>query len=121
LVPKLEFWKLVDQWNCSPKLANSTQEREERHNTEAISVFKANSCSVDFKFVISTEEDWREVEEDFLKPGLIELNDIILMPEGETQEELSKTREKVALLAIEKGVRFSDRLHITIWNRKVGV
>ena len=121
LVPTIQFYRWVDQWNCSPKLANSIQEREERYNPEAISFLKKGPTPVDFKFVISTEEDWKEVEEDFLKPGLIELNDIILMPEGETQEELSKTREKVALLAVEKGARFSDRLHITIWNRKTGV
>lgn len=116
-----EIYGQIDQWNCSPKLANSLQEREDRYFPQIITFLKEGPTPVDFKFVISTEEDWKEVEEDFLKPGLIELNDIILMPEGETQEELSKTREKVALLAIEKGVRFSDRLHITIWNRKVGV
>lgn len=121
LKPSLDFWRWVDQWNCSPKLASSLQEREDRYIPEAISVFKKNTCSVDFKFVVSSEEDWEEVEEDFLKPGLINLKDIILMPEGETQEELSKTREKVVQMAIEKGVRFSDRLHITIWNKKTGV
>jgi len=43
------------------------------------------------------------------------------MPEGQTQEELSKTRELTADLAIKKGVRFTDRLHVTIWNKKTGV
>ena len=121
LKPSIDFWSIVSHWNNSPKLSSSLQEKEDRYHPEVLSIFNKNSCSKDFKFVISTEEDWKEVEEDYLKPGFIELNDIILMPEGETQEELSKTREKVALLAVEKGVRFSDRLHITIWNRKTGV
>ena len=43
------------------------------------------------------------------------------MPEGQTQDELSKTRELTANMSILNEVRFSDRLHITIWNKKTGV
>jgi organic radical activating enzyme len=74
-----------------------------------------------FKFVVSQESDWEEIKKDYLDSGLIERKQIILMPEGQNQEELSKTRELTADVAIREGVRFSDRLHITIWNIKTGV
>lgn len=118
---KPEFYKWVDHWNCSPKLSNSLQEKGKRYVPANIKALSTGSTSADFKFVISKESDWNEIEEDFLQTGLIELKDIILMPEGDTQEKLSKSREKVVLLAIDKAVRFSDRLHITIWNKRTGV
>ena len=65
------------------------------------------------------KSDWNEIEKDFLPH--ISLTQVILMPEGQTQEELNQKREFVADLAISKGVRFSDRLHVTIWNKKTGV
>jgi organic radical activating enzyme len=43
------------------------------------------------------------------------------MPEGQTQEELSKTREMAADMAIKQQVRFTDRLHVTIWDRATAV
>ena len=39
----------------------------------------------------------------------------------ERKDELSKTRELAANIAIREGVRFTDRLHVTIWNKKTGV
>ena len=72
-----------------------------------------------FKFVISSKSDWEEIKIDYLP--YIDKNKIILMPEGDTQEKLNEKRIFVADLAIENGVRFSDRLHVTIWNKKTGV
>jgi organic radical activating enzyme len=74
-----------------------------------------------FKFVVSSEQDWEEIERDFIKPGYIPRGAIVIMPEGQTQEELSKTREMAADMAIKQQVRFTDRLHVTIWNKKTGV
>jgi organic radical activating enzyme len=74
-----------------------------------------------FKFVVNNEFDWVEISESFLQTGFITKDKMVLMPEGQTQEELSKTRELVANLAIREGIRFTDRLHVTIWDRAVGV
>lgn len=108
----------VDQWNNSPKLANSGMKERVRLKPEILKNLSSLQNSW-FKFVISKKEDWDEIERDFL-PYICK-ESIILMPEGQNQEQLSKTREMVADLAIEKGVRFTDRLHITIWNKKTGV
>jgi len=118
LLPNFLFEKYVDQWNNSPKLANSGMKERVRLKPDIIRHMSSLPNSW-FKFVVQTEEEWAEIEKDYLP--YIRLDQIILMPEGQNQEELSKTREIVADLAIKKGVIFTDRLHVTIWNKKTGV
>jgi 7-carboxy-7-deazaguanine synthase len=110
----------IDCWNNSPKLSNSGMKEKARYKLSVLAA-TAQLKNSWFKFVISDENDWREVERDFLMNGLIKKNQTILMPEGITQHGLLMTRETVADLAIKHGVRFTDRLHITLWNKKTGV
>jgi 7-carboxy-7-deazaguanine synthase len=119
LMPDSQFSSLVDQWNNSPKLANSGMKLRARVKPEVIKLMSVLPNSW-FKFVIQTEAEWEEIVQDYF-PHIKSIDQIILMPEGQTQEELSKTREIVADLAIKKGVKFTDRLHVTIWNKKTGV
>jgi len=120
LMPSPEFVSLVDWWNNSPKLQNSGMKYKARIKPLTLSYMGSLPNSV-FKFVIASESDWDEIQETFINTNFITLDKIVLMPEGQTQEELSKTRELTADLAIKKGVRFTDRLHVTIWNKKTGV
>ncbi len=118
LMPTPEFTALVDVWNNSPKLANSQMKERARLKPDVIKYLSSLKDSW-FKFVITGPLDWDEIVHDYLP--LIRKNQIILMPEGVTQEELAVNREMVADLAIEHGVRYSDRMHIIIWNLKTGV
>lgn len=118
LLPSPDFEGLVDQWNNSPKLANSGMKERVRLKPQIISHMAALHNSW-FKFVVQNEDEWKEIEKDYLP--LININQVILMPEGQTQAELAITRPIVADLAIKHGVRFTDRLHVTIWNKKTGV
>lgn len=120
LIPSSEFCNYVDQWNNSPKLANSGMKWIARVKPLVLSYMSSLHNSW-FKFVISEESDWLEIQEQFLDSGLIRKDQIILMPEGDTQEKLSHSREIAADLAIKHGLRFTDRLHVTIWNKKTGV
>lgn len=120
LMPSEGMINITDQWNNSPKLENSQNKKELRYKPEILKALSEIPNSW-FKFVVSEESDWEEIEKDFLEPGLIRREQVILMPCGESQEELSKTREMAAEMAIREGVRFSDRLQITIWNKKLGV
>lgn len=43
------------------------------------------------------------------------------MPQGDTREALEITRPIAAKMAMKYNVRFSDRLHITLWDKKTGV
>lgn len=108
---------LVQWWNVSPKLQNSGEPAEKRINEVAIKAFDALPGTI-FKFVIVSEDDIVEILQDY---DGINMTKVVLMPEGDTQEQLAITRPMVAELAIEMGLRFSDRLHITIWNQKTGV
>lgn len=112
--------KYICCWNNSPKLSSSRVPLEERYKPDVI--WKLSKfCNSWFKFVISSTEDWGEIEEHFLKPKLIKKSQIILMPEGATRKELIQTRLLTAELAIKNGVRYSAREHIMIWGRKIGV
>ena len=120
LMPDADLAALITCWNNSPKLANSGMKERVRYKPEIIKDLAQRPNSW-FKFVISQESDWDEINKFYLETDLISRKQIILMPEGQTQEELNKTRELAADVAIREGVRFTDRLHVTIWNKKTGV
>ena len=74
------------------------------------------------KFVVSTPEDIEEIKNDFLNSlkGWYS-EDVILMPEGITREELHEKSKWVVEACIENGWRFTPRLHIDIFGNKVGL
>lgn len=120
LKPLPAFAQFVTQWNNSPKLSNSEMKRVLRYKPAIIHEMSQMINST-FKFVVSREEDWQEIEEDFLKPGIIDRSQIILMPCGASREELDQTRDIAVEIAIREGVMYSDRLHVIIWDLKTGV
>lgn len=115
-----QFAQFVTQWNNSPKLENSGMKKALCYKPEVINQAALFNNSW-FKFVISQPSDWEEIDKDYLTPRLIDRSQVILMPCGSNQQELSESREMVADIAIRENVLFSDRLHITLWNLKVSV
>ncbi len=135
----------IDFFSISPKLKNSVPTIEKikkqnittnldidylesvRLNTGAIQSI-IDHCKVhpdkDFqlKFVVQNHDEIKEIEDTFLsrltnwKP-----DDIVLMPLGSTPDELKQTRMLTVELAIEKGWRFSPRLHINYFGGIAGV
>jgi 7-carboxy-7-deazaguanine synthase len=120
IYPTNDFANFVSQWNNSPKLANSGMKEKIRYKKDLIQ-YMSGFDNTWFKFVVDCEEDWEEIREFFLEPQLIKREQILIMPKGETQEELNETRGIAVEMAIKHNVRFTDRLHITIWNKKTGV
>lgn len=118
LMPHPGLCPLVHTWNNSPKLSNSKMRPSKRIRTDVLR-FMSNLKNSWFKFVVKTEEDWKEIETDFLP--YIRRDQIILMPEGQTQQELEVTRVIVAYIAIKQQVRYMDRLHVLLWNKRTGV
>lgn len=118
LSPSLGMISVVDCWNNSPKLRSSKNvgyfKWEILHEMGDLS----NSW---FKFVITSENDWKEIQANFIDSELIRKDQIILMPEGATREALQKNTAMVVELAIKYNVRYSGREHITLWNEKTGV
>lgn len=118
IMPNEDMLDLVDYWNCSPKLANSGEPYERR--VKPLVIEKLNKQNnVIFKFVIQKKEDSCDVFKDYGK--FISSKNYVFMPAGDTQELLNETRPIVAQLCVELGVRYSERLHIVIWNQKTGV
>lgn len=110
----------IDCWNNSPKLESSNNTLKARYKPEILRQLSTLRNSW-FKFVVIDENDWSEIKRDFLDTDLIRKDQIVLMPEGATKEELENTRELTVNIAIREGVRFSDREHVIIWNKKTGV
>jgi organic radical activating enzyme len=117
IIPNEDLLSLVNQWNCSPKLLNSGMAVNKTYNAEAIVLI--NKYNAAFKFVISSEKDWTEVESLYLK--IVDKKKVWLMPSGSSQDDLIKTKEVVAELAKNNFLKFTNRLHIEIWNKKTGV
>lgn len=117
IAPTPEIAQLVNQWNCSPKLANSGMPNIKTYNTNAIE--KLNRLNTAFKFVLTTDMDWEEVKKFYF--DIINPKKIWLMPSGSNQEELVKSKERVAEIAKNNYIKFTNRLHIEIWNKKTGV
>lgn len=120
LLPKQELIDLIDCWNNSPKLSMSGNIEVLRYQPKILKTLSSLKNSW-FKFVVESEDDWQEIRRDFLETELIRRDQIILMPLGSTQDELKKTRSNVIEISVRESVRFSDRLHITIWDKMVGV
>jgi organic radical activating enzyme len=119
IMPKTYFAHNVDCWNNSPKLSSSGVPKKDRYKPDVLMTL-SSFCNSWFKFVVDCEEDWEEIQMDFLEPGLIKKEQVILMPEGCTRMDLLKKREMVVNMAIQHGVRYSDRLHIILWDKTVG-
>jgi len=107
----------INLFNCSPKLSNSGNDVEQTFKPDVISML--NNTNTIFKFVISNEEDWKEVCELYFP--IVDRNKVWLMPAGENQELISQTKQYVAELARDNYLNFTTRLHIEIWNQKTGV
>lgn len=112
LFPLIQLQQYVHYWNNSPKLLNAGMRKEVVYKPSVIEymanteVLMANSC---FKFVVAGEEDWDQIYEWFIVPKLVRRDQIILMPLGDTKQELEKNKYFVAKLAIDNGVRYTTR------------
>jgi 7-carboxy-7-deazaguanine synthase len=115
IVPSDEFIQRISWWNCSPKLANSNLPFDSRVNTTVINKL-ANLKNIDFKFVVTDEQDIAEIERDF-SPHLSP-HQIMLMPEGTAANRIAKSASWVADQCIQRGWRLSPRLHILRWGNE---
>lgn len=110
----------LDQINCSPKLANSGMARKQRIVPAAITRIMEHK-NYQFKFVISTEEDVREMFTDFITPFNIPLRNVVCMPGLDKQEDFHERTQFVLEMA--KKYRFTGltRLHISGWDQTLNV
>lgn len=97
---------------------------ETRYNPEAIAAL-IDDAEFQLKFVYSGPESVHDI--DMLVDRLRDMgrtiypDDIMLMPEGITAEQINKNGREAAKICIERGWRLADRLHIRLWGDKRGV
>ncbi len=113
------FINLIDQLNCSPKLANSGRDNPlgKRINEKELTYIASIPKTV-FKFVVSSEDDIPEILALVKK---FEMRQVYLMPLGKTKEEQELRMNQVMELCTKYNFNFSPRLHVLNWGNQRGV
>jgi 7-carboxy-7-deazaguanine synthase len=118
-IPSPSFFESIDQFNVSPKLANSAVSDALRLRPDALRFFAASPKSW-FKFVVAEPSDLVEIQS-LRDAHSIPRQRILLMPEGRTAAELDRSAAWLAETCRDQGFRFCDRLHIRLWGDRRGV
>ena len=109
-------------WSCSPKLSVSGEPWDTAIKPDiAREYFDIPNSSMYFKFVVATKEDVDEVTkavEQYRAEGIDV--PVYVMPLGGRSEEYSLNTRGVATLAMERGWRYTPRLHVDIFGNAWG-
>lgn len=115
-----DLFKMTDQINCSPKLSNSGLPSKQRIIPGAIERIMEHS-NYQFKFVISTEDDIKEIFRDFVEPFNIPLKNVVCMPGLDDAADFEERTQFCLELAKKYRFRGLTRLHIAAWNKTLNV
>lgn len=142
----VDLWSISPKLSSSCHFEGSklSEERQEHHkntriNFDALYSYVVTGRSVQFKFVWSGPECEEEIiklfddlyawvtankttaEYEKFENNFRRYVHIMLMPEGQTEEQIKKTSQEAVNCCMKHGWRFTDRLHIRIWGTKRGV
>ncbi len=125
-------WKDVvcDLASISPKLANSTPRSREggrwavahdaqRINLDTIRRFMAMP-DYQLKFVVDASDDLAEIDDLLAHIESVKAENVLLMPQGVSREELDARGPWLADLCKQRGFRFCPRLHIALYGHTRG-
>jgi organic radical activating enzyme len=115
-----ELFQNLDQINCSPKLDNSGMTAKQRIVPKAINRIMEHR-NYQFKFVISSEEDVKEIFRDFIEPFYIPLENVVCMPGLDDAANFEERTRFVMEMAKKYKFRGLTRLHIAAWNKTLNV
>ena len=116
LVPDAGLAPLVQQWNVSPKLANSGVPRAKRIRPDALAALRASGRAV-FKFVVADVADLPEVAELVVAHHL---EPVWIMPEGTDPATVLDGARRLAGPVLERGWNLTPRLHVLLWGDERG-
>lgn len=118
----------VDLVSVSPKLSNSAPpedddwhgiHEEKRLDFDVIEDWISdNSTDYQLKFVVSDEEDLSEIEEILESVEGYDDERVLLMPEGTDRDTLRKRGSWLSEVCMERGYRYSPRLHIHLYGNE---
>ena len=118
---ELESWHKDILFSMSVKLSNSGESLNKRINTNTLNKILKTSKESYLKFVLDVNflpQASKEIDELL---NQIPSCEVYLMPLGDTAEVINKNALSVIDFALKKGYKYSDRLHIRVWNNKRGV
>jgi organic radical activating enzyme len=120
IVIENDLFEYLDQINCSPKLANSGMTEKQRIVPAAIKRIMEHE-NYQFKFVISTEDDVKELFRDFVEPFNIPLKNVVCMPGLDDASNFEERTRFVMEMAKKYRFRGLTRLHIAAWDKTLNV
>ncbi|MGH2355715.1 MAG: 7-carboxy-7-deazaguanine synthase QueE [Chloroflexota bacterium] len=118
VLPNVALAERVDQWNVSPKLANSGNDPARREVAAALQWF-ASQPHAGFKFVIAAPDDLEEVQSLVARYD-VPAERVLLMPEGTDAATLNERSRWLVERCCERGYRFTTRLHVLLWGDRRG-
>ena len=117
----------ADLMSVSPKLSNSTpvdaiwsQRHERLRENDAVAARLYEEYHCQLKFVIDSEDDLAEVERYLSRFPAVSRDQIWLMPQAITQNEIETRLAWLAPIARERGLQSSPRLHIELFGNVRG-
>ena len=116
-----EPWHKDILFSMSVKLSNSGENISKRLNFNTLNNILKTSKESYLKFVLDVEfipKASKEIEHILSK---IPKCEVYLMPLGDTAKLIDKNSLSVIQYALQKGFKYSDRLHIRVWDNKRGV
>jgi 7-carboxy-7-deazaguanine synthase len=110
-----------DLMSISPKLTNSVGMSHQacEVDIEALNSL-VNTYPYQLKFVVDSPEDLREVRGIIDRLEGVKTDRVMLMPQARTRAEFLRKGPMVGDLCKQTGFRFSDRLHILLWDNQRG-
>jgi len=114
IAPNAALAERVDQWNVSPKLANSGDAEKLRLRHEVLVAFRETGRAF-LKVVVESPADADEAE---ALAGSVDWprDRMLLMAQAATRETLAERGPLVAAEALRRGLGYSPRLHVERWN-----
>jgi 7-carboxy-7-deazaguanine synthase len=116
-----------DLMSISPKLSNSTPDEaklavihENLRLDTAVLAELIDNYEYQLKFVVDSETDLQEIQQTIEEIGNVDLENVMLMPQARTREELLAKSPMVADMCKRSGFAFCQRLQILLWNNERG-
>jgi 7-carboxy-7-deazaguanine synthase len=125
-------WKeaVCDLVSISPKLGNSTPwtrdggrwaEAHEGNRVNLVTIRRFMAIAdYQLKFVVDAPEDLREIDAILARIGDYESSNVLLMPQGVTQEELTERSPWIVDICKQRGFRYCPRLQISLFGNVRG-
>lgn len=108
-------------FSMSVKLSNSKEPLKKRINIDTLTTVCTHAKEHYLKFVIDKTFLNHAIEEIQAILDKIPPTEVFLMPMGDSAKQIDENSEAVINMAIQHGFKYSDRLHIRVWDNKRGV